>query len=68
MMAVEISIEEGFSVGVPKQLFETQWKDAFGNHVDISPDGQTFLINMPIREEAADPIILIQNWTADLGR
>ena len=33
---------------------------------DVSPDGQRILFAIPLSESNPQPVMLVQNWTADL--
>jgi hypothetical protein len=35
---------------------------------EVSADGQRFLVNMLSGQQAASPLTLVTNWTADLKR
>jgi hypothetical protein len=35
---------------------------------DVSPDGQRFLVNMPVEQPESPPITVVVNWTAALRR
>ena len=70
MMAVDIEVQGGaLSPGIPKSLFQVPGLYQSGlrrNGYDVSPDGQRFLVNIPLGGPAETPAIWIQNWTADL--
>jgi len=67
LMAVEVLAGSGFAAGVPKPLFKTQIKRFdIGFQHDVSPDGKRFLVNTLAKEEKADAITVVQNWTAGL--
>jgi hypothetical protein len=53
-----------FEVGAVRSLFATQ-AGGPGSVYDVSPDGQRFLVNTLVEEEAeAAPITLVVNWPA----
>ena len=59
-----------FSFETPKPLFKTRimnWNLNF-HELDISPDGQRFLIGTVIGEPTSPPPTVILNWTAALKR
>jgi Tol biopolymer transport system component/predicted Ser/Thr protein kinase len=61
-----VPVGAGPSFGVPKPLFRTQvipGVDAFRNHYVVTGDGQRFLINTQIGEQAPLPITVVLNWT-----
>ena len=74
-MRVEIDTEPEFQVGNPKRIIEagSYYVSPFYRSLDISPDGQRFLM---IKEDTAsgadDPfagltrLIVVQNWFEEL--
>ena len=38
----------------------------YGLDYDVTPDGQTFLINTAIQDEDESPLSLVINWTAKI--
>jgi hypothetical protein len=34
----------------------------------VTPDGQRFLINVPLEEDAPSPITVVLNWAAELQK
>jgi len=38
------------------------------NRYAVSPDGQRFLINVPVEAQTSAPITVVLNWTADLKK
>ncbi len=72
MMAVEITMQPGFSAGKPKVLFEGKYQPTpatFPNY-DVAADGQRFLMLKPSEPEAAAPtqINIALNWFEELKR
>jgi eukaryotic-like serine/threonine-protein kinase len=66
MMAVPIAwLPNGRSVeaGAPVRLFETKIDNGLlaQRQYEVSPDGQRFLIDVPL-DEVLSPLVLIQNW------
>ena len=53
-----------FSAGVPQSLFEAR---VIGGY-DVSMDGQRFLINQTVAEDAPAPLTVVLNWTAGLPK
>jgi dipeptidyl aminopeptidase/acylaminoacyl peptidase len=72
LMSVEVKTSPQFEPSAPKFLFQapfalTHQMDA-GNHYAVSADGQRFLLNLPIQENASSPITVVLNWTAGLKK
>jgi hypothetical protein len=67
MMAVDITLDPVFHVGVPHRLFPLKSTDplALANY-DVRPDGQQFLIFMSQRGSQDAPITVVMNWWAEL--
>jgi len=69
LMSVEVKTVSGFEPGVPRPLFETGLAAVGGaNLLDVSADGQRFLIVTPTGEQRTLPLTLVLNWTAELAR
>ncbi len=68
IMSVEIRAGQAFEAGVPRALFATSLKSDPGPQYDVSSDGQRFLLNVPVGDESAPPVTLVQNWTAAFKR
>ncbi len=63
MMAVDITAGETVESGVPRVLFETGLTlDPGHDQYTVTPDGQRFLLRMPVTESA--PITVVVNWEA----
>ncbi len=72
LMSVEVKTSPQFEASAPKFLFQapfalTHQMDA-GNHYAVSADGQRFLLNLPMQENASSPITVVLNWTAGLKK
>jgi serine/threonine protein kinase/Tol biopolymer transport system component len=71
VMAVEVTPGAVFKSGQPKQLFPVQFAaiQGFGYNLDVTADGQRFLINTTGGDNTAqEPITLVLNWTAGLRK
>ena len=74
LMSVGVKGNFALDVGTPKPLFEPHILGGvrtilgFRHQYDVTPDGQRFLINVPVAEESSSPITLVQNWTAGLKK
>jgi len=68
IMAVPIRTDSGFEFGTPQVLFQTSMPVIPFCKYDVSGDGQRFLVNSVVGEARANPITLIQNWTAELKK
>ena len=67
LMAVSVSTEQGFVLGQPQRLFESEDlpSNNFGRpEYDVSADGKRFLTTAPAEDENAPPpaIRIVQNW------
>ena len=63
-MAVDVQTEAAFKAGLPRVLFEPRMKPLVQRQFDVSPDGNRFLVNLALQEEASAPLNLVLNWTA----
>ena len=67
MMAVDMTLDSGFHVGVPHRLFQLKSADPTDlRNYDIRPDGQQFLILVSQRGSQDAPITVVLNWWAEL--
>ncbi len=73
LMAVAVTVNGGvFQPGVPKPLFRAAVLGGTGGgptiawRWDVSPDGQRFLMNTALDEEAGSPITAVLNWQNSL--
>ena len=67
VMAVPVSTASTFQRGTPVALFTVP---IYGGGLSanlhrwaVMPDGQKFLINSVLSEDASEPITVVQNWT-----
>lgn len=49
-----------------KQLFQTQRVSKIGNLFDVAPDGQRFLMNLPLESPDSSSIAVMTNWLEKL--
>ena len=71
LMRAGIKLGPELEIEVPSSLFVTRIKhsvDMSQPQYDVSPDGQRFLINTLIEEDAAASITLVLNWFEELKR
>jgi serine/threonine protein kinase/Tol biopolymer transport system component len=69
LMSVEVKAGATFEVGVSKPLFDTRVESYTNdNRYAVSPDGQRFLMNVPVEAQTSTPITVVLNWTADLKK
>ena len=67
MMAVALHPAGGdFQFDPPHMLFQTRPIPETWNLYDVSPDGQRFLLNLPLEWSSAAPITVVTNWTEKL--
>jgi len=71
---MEVAIRESakLETGLPKTLFETNIQVSLNNYTyAVTGDGQKFLFREPVTSTAVgaiEPIHLVINWPAGLGR
>jgi hypothetical protein len=68
MMSVSIRLgaDGGIESSPPQSLFQTRPVPKTWNLYDVSPDGQRFLLNLPLEWTSSAPITVITNWTEKL--
>ena len=73
-MAVAIKGDTAAEVGAAVPFFVTHMLNGANSAVgfkaqyDVTRDGQRFLINMPLEEDAPSPITVVLNWTTSLKK
>ncbi|HUA59169.1 MAG TPA: hypothetical protein VML19_10470, partial [Verrucomicrobiae bacterium] len=64
MMSVDVHSGNGeFQCDPPQPLFQTRTIPNTWNLFDVAPDGQRFLVNLPLDWPSASPITVMTNWT-----
>ena len=67
MMSVNVDTNgEEFQHDKAQMLFQTRPSPPNWNLYDVSPDGQRFLMNLPMEWSNASPITVVTNWTEKL--
>lgn len=69
MMASSIrggETEGTLEAGNPTLLFQTRPLPKTWNLYDVGPDGQKFLLNLPLEWSSTGPIMVVTNWTEKL--
>jgi eukaryotic-like serine/threonine-protein kinase len=60
IMSVEVDASHALKASAPKVLFSLP--EGFVNW-DVAPDGQRFLVNVPVIRSSSIPLSLVYNWT-----
>jgi Tol biopolymer transport system component len=74
LMAVPISGTTGLEQGIATPLFEPRLLNGPANtagyraQYDVSPDGQHFLLNLPVDEATASPMAVVLNWPTQVKK
>lgn len=64
LMSVQIHADSsGFRTAPPQLLFHARSTPPSFDYFDVSPDGQRFLMNLPLEWGNASPIMVVTNWT-----
>jgi Tol biopolymer transport system component len=64
MMAVRVYLQgDEFRNDPPQALFQTLTTPNTWNWFDVAPDGQRFLMSLPLEWSNASPIAVVTNWT-----
>jgi hypothetical protein len=73
-MAVPVRSATSLAVGAAVPLFEAHLLNGPSNapgtrhQYDVAPDGQRFLLNVPLDDAADSSITVVVNWTAGLKK
>src|SRR5262249_34229805 len=65
IMAVNVTTSPALQLGTPRVLFRSE--ATFADWA-VAPDGQRFLIPVPVENDAAAPYTVVLNWQASLKR
>jgi Tol biopolymer transport system component len=69
LMSVEIDANRGLRAGAPKRLFQfPEGSIGLGFGWDVTPDGERFLICVPVIKSSSVPLNVVMNWTAGLKK
>src|SRR5258707_112980 len=72
LFSVDVKLGKSFEAGPPKPLFQTRVRPASlgeeRSSYAVTADGQRFLVNNLVDENAPQPITLVLNWIANLKR
>jgi Tol biopolymer transport system component len=63
MSAAVREVGSEFQADPPRMLFQTRPLPRSWNTFDVAPDGEHFLLNLPLEWSSAAPITVITNWT-----
>jgi Tol biopolymer transport system component len=65
-VSIRVGADGGPESGQPQKLFQARPIPKYWNLFDASPDGQRFLMNIPLEWTSALPITVVTNWTEKL--
>jgi hypothetical protein len=74
MMSVPIDWSAGFKAGLPTRLFTIAADGASSRDrvrttvYDVTPDGQRFLVSLPVGDPGTSRITVVLNWASGLHR
>jgi Tol biopolymer transport system component len=69
LVAVPIRIGAHLETGLAQPLFELRTRSWFGHaQYDVTPDGQRFVLNRLVSDKNNDPLTVVVDWAAGLGR
>jgi len=65
-VSIRVGADGGLESGQPQKFFQARPIPKYWNLFDASPDGQRFLVNIPLEWTSALPITVVTNWTEKL--
>jgi len=63
LMSVRIDTDSGFEAGSPTTLFQPPASSL--ESFEVAPDGQRFLLDIPVESQKQPELTIVLNWTAD---
>ena len=67
LMAVALPQKGSLEDVAPAAILETQLRPSrLGNDYDVAPDGERFLLNLPVRDSQSAPLTVLGNWPSEL--
>jgi hypothetical protein len=67
LMSVTLRLAEGgLEFDGARALFRTRLLSKTRNSFDVAPDGQSFLLNLPLEDATSSPITVVTNWCRKL--
>jgi hypothetical protein len=67
LMAAALPQRGSWEDVAPVVLFQTTLRPSrLGNDYDVTPDGERFLLNLPVRESQSAPLTVVGNWSSAL--
>ena len=69
-MAVDVVTTPEFKLGVPKPLFQTALMNLpvpAQRRFGVSPDGQHFVMGIPMQGSSVSPVTVSVNWSSALA-
>jgi eukaryotic-like serine/threonine-protein kinase len=68
LMSVAVTPGEKFEAEAPKLVFARRFNTGIIAQFNVTPDGQNFLICVPMSADSSSPATVILNWTAALKK
>jgi hypothetical protein len=68
LMSVAVTPGGRFAAGAPKLVFARRFDTGITAQFNVTPDGQSFLIPVPMSADGSSPATVILNWTAALKK
>jgi eukaryotic-like serine/threonine-protein kinase len=67
LISIAVGADGGnLEFATPRALFRTRQLANTLNPFDVSPDGQRFIMNLPLEDSTPSPITILTNWTENL--
>src|SRR6185295_16664284 len=66
IMSVPMEVKGGLRAGTPRALFQLPEGASQPGNWDVSPDGERFLVNVPVVTSSAIPLNVVFHWAAGL--
>ena len=67
LVSVEVEVTTtGLQIGATQRLFQFHGSSGFWRY-DVAPDGNRFLVTVPLEEDLVAPVTIITDWTRKTG-
>ncbi|MCM2314464.1 MAG: serine/threonine-protein kinase [Thermoanaerobaculia bacterium] len=68
LMLVDVELGTNFKASVPRLFMDPGIRQVLGYQYDITNDGSRVMVSRAVDQAVVEPVTLVQNWAASLGK